>query len=43
MYEGKSAANKITENGLSYDAAMALVNEMVLENGYKLYVDCLVF
>lgn len=43
VYEGKSAANKITENGLSYDAAMALVNEMVLGNGYKLYVDCLVF
>lgn len=39
VQEGKSAANKVTENGLSYDAVMALVNEKVLETGYKLYVN----
>lgn len=39
VYEGKSAANKVTENGMSYDAVMALVHEKVLGNGYKLFVD----
>ncbi|ROL08893.1 PiggyBac transposable element-derived protein 4 [Anabarilius grahami] len=39
VYEGKSAANEVTENGMSYDAVVALVNERVLGTGYKLFVD----
>nr|XP_055075546.1 piggyBac transposable element-derived protein 4-like [Misgurnus anguillicaudatus] len=39
VYEGKSATDQCTENGLSYNAVMQLVNEKALGSGYKLYVD----